>query len=608
VSPISGKSAIPYKPLPRKGLKADPGPSESPSHAVSLSGAVDAMAPGMTNKPSGTQLQNSLDIDLVRAALDADYVILEELGRGGMAVVYRAREKALDREVAIKVLPSFMAIDEAFVERFQHEARTAGKLEHPNIVPIYRVGMAGRVIYFVMKMLKGQSLSTVLRQRPKLGVPEIRRILMETAAALGYAAKHGVVHRDVKPDNILLDDEGRCVVTDFGIAKSSGGPHTAAGTSMGTPRYMSPEHARGHALDGRSDMYSLGVVAYQCLTGITPFDADDPFAILYKHINEPLPKPQLQNHEEQVLFAVIEKMLAKEPKDRFQTADELIMTLGGVAPSTTRTLVTGGRISSAATMQRRSGLSATEIIVTPTFVERIKQATTTITRTAKERPALSVTAAAAAIVLIALGVNAMRDDSSAATPPPAAGSVAAKVPALVDTSRRGATTGVVAGSTTGTKVAAPTDSVTGAPVAPAPPRTTKLGTTPVASRTTIPRRDLSSKCPTSTKVGGFSLLMDSLRAQRPGAQLTVNYDVCGLAQGAPFQTTITLRKENQGPFRRQDPRVFNFLETATSPRSRRQRIVRLAGLSSGEYTAFVLVRNAAGDERGANHGFRILDR
>src|SRR5688572_876224 len=186
---------------------------------------------------------SSIEIDLVRSALAPDYEVIEELGRGGMAVVYRAREVALDREVAIKVLPAILALDAEFVERFQHEARTAGKLEHPNIVPIYRVGSAGQVTFFVMKYLRGQSLSAILRERDKIPVREVQRILIETASALGYATKFGVVHRDIKPDNILLDHEGRCVITDFGIAKTSGARLTAPGTSMGTPRYMSPEHA-----------------------------------------------------------------------------------------------------------------------------------------------------------------------------------------------------------------------------------------------------------------------------------------------------------------------------------------------------------------------------
>src|SRR5688572_25515018 len=141
---------------------------------------------------------NSIEIDVVRGALDPDYEILDELGRGGMAIVYKARERSLDREVAIKVLPALLAMDQDFVERFTHEARTAGKLEHPNIVPIYRVGTSGHVIYFVMKLLPGQSLARVLRERGKLSVGEVRRILIETASALGYAAKRGVVHRDVK--------------------------------------------------------------------------------------------------------------------------------------------------------------------------------------------------------------------------------------------------------------------------------------------------------------------------------------------------------------------------------------------------------------------------
>src|SRR4051812_36385638 len=244
--------------------------------------------------------------ELVRFALADDYEILEELGRGGMAIVFLAREKALDREVAIKVLPTRLAIDGGVVERFEHEARTAAELEHPNIVPIYRVGRAGpngEVSYFVMKLLRGQSLSAVLQERGKLSPSDVRRILTETASALGYAAKRGVVHRDIKPDNIMLDSEGRCVITDFGIAKAPGGQNTAAGTSLGTPRYMSPEHAMGSTLDGRSDMYSLGVVAYQCLVGRVPFDAEDPFAVLYKHINDPLPEPTLTSDDERQVYS-----------------------------------------------------------------------------------------------------------------------------------------------------------------------------------------------------------------------------------------------------------------------------------------------------------------
>ncbi|MEP7324653.1 MAG: protein kinase [Gemmatimonadota bacterium] len=273
------------------------------------------------------------EADIVREALSADFEILEELGRGGMAIVYRARDRQLDRDVAIKVLPFSLAFDAEFVERFMREARTSAQLEHPNIIPIFRVGKAGRVTFFVMKYLRGQSLSHLLVQRGKLTPPEIRRLLIESGSALGYAARRGVVHRDIKPDNIMFDEHGVCMVADFGIAKAvaSGQKLTGTGMSIGTPHYMSPEQARAQNTDGRSDIYSLGVLAYQCLIGSVPYDGDDSFSIGYKHIMEPLPEPQLDTPDERRLFEVIKKMLAKDPAERFQTCDELVAGLEGQA-------------------------------------------------------------------------------------------------------------------------------------------------------------------------------------------------------------------------------------------------------------------------------------
>jgi hypothetical protein len=270
--------------------------------------------------------------EVVAEALGSEYEILEELGRGGMAIVYRAREKQLDREVAIKVLPFSFAFDAEFVERFEREARTAAGLEHPNIIPIYRVGKSGRVTYFIMKYLRGRSLSRILAERRRLPPAEIKRILLEVGHALGYAAKRGIVHRDIKPDNIMFDEFGQCVVADFGIAKAASGQKlTGTGMSIGTPHYMSPEQARAQAIDGRSDIYSLGVVAYQCLTGQVPFDGEDSFAIGYKHIMDPLPVPTLATAEERRLFEVVKRMLNKDPRDRFQDSDELIYALEGNA-------------------------------------------------------------------------------------------------------------------------------------------------------------------------------------------------------------------------------------------------------------------------------------
>jgi serine/threonine protein kinase len=300
------------------------------------------------------------EVDLVREQLKDEYEILEELGRGGMAIVFKARERQLERDVAIKVLPFSLAFDKEFVERFQREARTSAKLEHPSIIPIYRVGKSGRVIYFVMKFLRGKPLSSVLAARGTLPPAEIRQVLVQVTRALAYAHKSGIVHRDIKPDNIMFDEHGLAVVTDFGIAKAaSGGKLTGTGMSIGTPHYMSPEQARAQALDGRSDIYSLGVVAYQCLTGRVPFDGEDSFSIGYKHIMEEIPTPPLETYDQRTLFEVIKKMMAKSPDDRFQSADELVQSLeagGGLAavglataPTKAIPSLAGARLASAAT-------------------------------------------------------------------------------------------------------------------------------------------------------------------------------------------------------------------------------------------------------------------
>jgi serine/threonine-protein kinase len=289
------------------------------------------------------------ETDIVREALAAEYEILEELGRGGLAMVYRARDRQLEREVAIKVLPFSLAFDSEFVERFQREARTAAQLEHPNIIPIYRVGRSGRVIYFVMKYLRGGSLATVVKDRKKLNPPEIRRLLTEAGSALGYAAQRGIVHRDIKPDNIMFDEFGQSVLTDFGIAKAASGQKlTGTGMSIGTPHYMSPEQARAQAIDGRSDIYSLGVVAYQCLTGTVPYDGEDSFSIGYKHITEPIPHPTLITADERRIFEVIKRMLMKDPADRYQSCEELVASIQGqpmAAPGAMRASTAAASVS-----------------------------------------------------------------------------------------------------------------------------------------------------------------------------------------------------------------------------------------------------------------------
>jgi hypothetical protein len=286
---------------------------------------VAAAAPAAETVPTDFS-----EIDVVRQDLREEYEILEELGRGGMAIVFRAREKQLDREVAIKILPFSLAFDREFIERFQREARTSARLEHPNIIPIYRVGRTGRTIYFVMKYLRGKPLSSVLAARGALPPAEIRDMLSAVCRALAYAHRSGVVHRDIKPDNIMFDEHGHAVVTDFGIAKAAtGGRLTGTGMAIGTPHFMSPEQARAQPLDGRSDLYSLGVVAYVCLTGGVPFDGEDSFSIGYKHIMEPPPEPELRTPDQRELFAIIRKLMAKTAEERFQTAEEVLQAFEG---------------------------------------------------------------------------------------------------------------------------------------------------------------------------------------------------------------------------------------------------------------------------------------
>ena len=270
----------------------------------------------------------------VVAAVGDQYDIETEIGRGGMSIVYRALDRRLRRHVAIKVLPPEFAFDPAVRERFRREAQTAAQLNHPNIVPIHSVDEKEGIAYFAMTLCDGDSLGQRLARRARPPVDEVRRVICEVADALAYAHLRGVVHRDIKPDNILLDREtGRALVTDFGIARAAeaGSRLTVTGIAVGTPAYMSPEQAIGeHEIDGRSDIYSLGVVGYQMLTGVTPFIANNTPSMLMKHVSE-LPTP-ISRHRHDAppdLSAAIERALAKRPDDRWQSAGELRDILAG---------------------------------------------------------------------------------------------------------------------------------------------------------------------------------------------------------------------------------------------------------------------------------------
>lgn len=261
------------------------------------------------------------------------YRVLEQLGRGGMAQVYRAYHPQLDRFVAIKVLRSDLVEEAEFLARFRREARAVAGLRHPNIVNVFDFDVQDEWFFMVMELLEGDTLKIYLNSYRTRGqhIPlgDIVRILLDVLEGLGYAHHAGIIHRDIKPANILLTRRGQAVVTDFGIAQIVGGTqYTVSGALMGTLNYMAPEQGLEGRGDNRSDLYSLGIVFYEMLTGQTPFDADTPLAILLKHLNDPLPLPrQLEPSIPEPFERVVLKVLSKQPGDRYQSAAEMAHAL-----------------------------------------------------------------------------------------------------------------------------------------------------------------------------------------------------------------------------------------------------------------------------------------
>jgi serine/threonine-protein kinase len=276
----------------------------------------------------------------LQRVVEGKYELKRMVGKGGMGAVYLAQDLTLDREVAIKVLPPDISQDPQVVKRFQQEARTAAKLDHTNIIPIYRVESEGGLNYFVMKFIAGTSLEDVLEhQKEPLGPDYLQRVLWEAARALGHAHTRGIVHRDVKPANIMFDHDGKVMLTDFGISKAlqSASGFTGTGMIIGTPHYMAPEQAKGQPVDGRADQYSLGVVGYRMVTGQLPFSGDSVHTILYKHIFEEAPQVKsIRADVPDYLSQAIARAMAKEPGQRYATMEDLATALWPEQPVTPR--------------------------------------------------------------------------------------------------------------------------------------------------------------------------------------------------------------------------------------------------------------------------------
>ena len=264
------------------------------------------------------------------------YRLVEPLGRGGMAEVYKAYQPGLDRHVAIKLMHSFLSEDKDFLARFQREARLVAGMRHPNIVQVHDFDIEGGVSYMVMEFIDGETLKGRLQNLEEksqwISIDEAVRIILSVGSALKYAHRLGMVHRDVKPANVMIDKQGSVILTDFGIAKifagAAGTQLTASGAMVGTPSYMSPEQALGQPGDERSDIYSLGVMLYQLVTARLPFEADTPLAVVLKHVNEPPPPPRQVNPEvPEIIERIIIKSIAKNPDERYQHVGDMLNDL-----------------------------------------------------------------------------------------------------------------------------------------------------------------------------------------------------------------------------------------------------------------------------------------
>lgn len=478
-------------------------------------------------------------LQVVQRELAKDYDITRELGRGGMAVVYQAVEVDLGRRVALKVLPPDMAMSRTMAERFKREARMSASLDHPNIIPIFRVGQAGSLFYIAMKLVEGRSLNEIIETQGALPMPVVIHLMRGITAALAYAHDRGIVHRDVKCANVLIDRDGRAMVSDFGIARTMEDPTmTVPGVVMGTPYFMSPEQCAARRIGPQSDQYSLGIVLFQLLTGLVPFHADTLPAIMHHHFYTPVPDvANVRSDVPPALAAVLSRALAKKPEERFATTAAMLAAVEAVpfssedrrqADMMLKQLVLGAPLEKvgAATLPPlppTATPSGTPLIGAPVSRRR--------------RPGFGIIAAAAAVAVAASIGTTMLTARGAALPPAATVTPLTAAPA----SDAGFAQPAGAATVSGSEVASGSNALT--PVAPAAERS-EPDTPPVrqaaSTRSTAPARSAAAvpaprreTPPVSTATG-----MIRLRAYPVDAEIVV--DGTTLGRGVLFDAPLSV--------------------------------------------------------------------
>ena len=375
----------------------------------------------------------------VRHSLAGEYDVEHEVGRGAMAIVFKATEAALHRRVALKVLPPELSLNRGLADRFKREARMAAALEHPNTIPVYREGQTGRFLYIAMKLIEGRPLDDILASQGPLPIAVVVQVLRSVASALAYAHDRGIVHRDIKGANILVDRDGRVMVSDFGIARAAeDASMTSTGMMIGTPYFMSPEQCAARRIGPQSDQYSLGVVGFQLLTGFVPFQAETLPGIMHHHFYTPVPDiGDVRADAPPELLQIVMRALAKKPEQRFPSTQAMVVALDAMPFGERERLAGDAMLRDLALGLPVAPISAGTLPALPTVVRLTPRGPEAIDagRPVQRRRSALVGAALATVVFTAIGAGMLRPWERAPAPVAVALRESAAIPPAIDSAR-----------------------------------------------------------------------------------------------------------------------------------------------------------------------------